>query len=308
MLSFKPLKENASRHIASIEDSKGNFKETLWFTELEDEYDKPVDNFAEEMKQYTTSDSTPQDFRLKKGYKLSILPSNPVDNLQRESIAIFGAPGSGKTWQINNYVANYHLMYPRNKIDYYSANDQDASFDEETERHINRKKLWDVNGIIDVKQSGDSLIIFDDVLDVVVPIDPMDVYGEEYFQASLRDQLRMQKDCDAKAKSVNGYLNKSVVNILNLGRKYNINCIVVYHELRSGKPATFVVNLSSCCLLFPYLESRQTLMDYLKDRLSFSKQDIKQFEQEKFFNHNFMYLNKAGKRFYFTPNHFKFLT
>lgn len=307
MLSFKPLKENRSRHIASIEDKGGNCLETLWLTELKDRYDQLDSNFAEEMKKYVTEDSTPENFFMKKGYKLSILPSNYVTDLHRDSIAIFGVPGSGKTWQINNYITNYKALHPRNKVYYYSINKQDESMDEVIEEMITRVKLWEVDSVIDVMKEANTLHIFDDVVDANISIDPRDVYGEEYTLASFKDQIKMQKDCIEKAKMVRYYINQSASNILLLGRKYHIGCMIVYHELRGGKAPTTVVNLSSGCWLFPYTESRDTVCDYIKQRLSFSRKHIKELESEVFYPHDFMCVNKAGKRYYFTPNHFKFL-
>lgn len=309
MLSFKPIKANASRHIASIEDKDGNFKELIYFTELS-RVDKVTDNnFEEELKQYTTPSSTIKDFHMNNDHQLTIMPSNDTKGLQRETVSVFGKSGSGKSYQINNYIMNYHTLKPRNKIFYFSVNDikRDESIDDATREFITQVDLLAIDAVMDVKDFENSLVVFDDVLDVTVPIRPDLLFGERYTLGNVTERSKMERECSKRAESIKSSLHLSVKNILNLGRKYNISCIAVYHKLRSGSESTFLVEESSSCWLYPYTATKKPLMGFLEERLSLSKEDAKEIAQEKFYQWEFLYLNNSGKLFYFTPNHFKFL-
>lgn len=308
MLSFKPLKEKASRHIATIENSTGDVKECIFFTELSRGEHKPTNSFEEDLKQYVTEDSTPTDFRMKDDFKLSILPSNDTTGLQRETVSVFGKSGSGKSWQIKNYIRNYNLLRPKNKIFFYSMNrlENDTSYDEDLLEKITQIDLMSVDCAVDPEYYRDSLFIFDDVLDVKISISPASVFPG-YKTANLQERSKMEKECDKKSTSVKSLLNASVKNILNLGRKYNISCIAVYHKLKSGMDSTFVVEESSSCWLYPYTASKKTIASFLEERLSFSKDDSEKISNEQFFQYDFLYINNSGKLFYFTPNHFMIL-
>ena len=311
MLSFKPLKDNASRHIASIEDNEGKIAELLYFTELsrDEEETTQASGFAGELTKYTLPGSSPTDFHMKRDYKLSIIPSNNIKGLQRETVSIFGKSGSGKSWQIKNYIRNYHLLKPKNDIFFLSLNKlaDDESFDEDLCDIIQQVNLRSINKALSPKDFENSLFIFDDILDVNMSLDPEDVFGEQYQRAGFKDQVKMEKDCEAKTSAIKIFLNKTVQNILNQGRKYNVSCLAVYHKMKSGPSSVFLVEESSSCWLYPYGASKRTIASFLEERLSLSKDDTASLAKEKFYQYDFLSVNNSGKIYYFTPNHFKFL-
>lgn len=310
MLSFKPLLPGRSRHVASIDDSEGNTQQLLFFTEVGRKETIPENNFEEELKEYVEEDSTPQDFRVKEQYKLNIVPSNNITGLQRETISVFGKSGSGKSWQIKNYIRNYKLLHPGNNVYFYSLNklENDPSYDEDLLENITQIDLMSVDCAILPENYKDSLFVFDDVLDVKFSLSPAEVFGLQYRLADIATKSRLERECNKKATSIKSFLNESVKNILNLGRKYNASCIAVYHKLRSGIESTFAVEESSACWLYPYTATKQALHSFMAERLSFSKDDIKAFaKNEEFYQYDFLCINNAGKLFYFTPNHFKFV-
>lgn len=309
MLSFKALIPKRSRHIASIEDVEGETKEIVFFTEIARGEKIPTNNFEEELKKYTEEGSTVEDFKLKDEYRFNIIPSNTITGFQRETVAILGQNGSGKSWQIKNYIRNYSLLRPGNKIFFYSLNklENDPTYDKDLLEKITQIDLMSVDCAILPEKFQDSLIIFDDVLDVKFSLSPAEVYGLEYQQADLTKKKKLADVCDKKSTSIKTFLNESLVNVINLGRKYNVSCISVFHKLKSGVDSTFAVEQSSSCWLYPYVESKQTLCGFLFDRLSFSREDVKEFSKEKFYQYDFLYINRGGKLFYFTPNHFKFI-
>lgn len=309
MLSFNPIIRGASRHVASIEDRSGETKELIFFTERSRlEPDAAPTTFSKDLQKYIAS-GTPDDFKLKPEYLLNIVPSNEITGLQRETVSIFGKSGSGKSWQIKNYIRNYSLIHPGNQIYFYSMNKlaNDPSYDESLRKKITQINLLSVDCAIDVERFQDSLIILDDVLDVKFSLSPVEVFGEEYQRANLTQKSKMERECKQKSESIRSFLNESVQNILNLGRKYNISCIAVYHKLRSGIHSTFAVEESSSCWLYPYTATKDALHGFLKQRLSFSKADLKQIEETEFFQYDFLYVNNAGKLFWFTPNRFKII-
>lgn len=310
MLSFFPFKDlgNTSRHIAAIRDREGVTKECIFFTELSRGEKAPANDFAQQLAQYTVEGSTPEDFRMKDEYCLDILPSNGIKGLQRETVSVFGKSGSGKSWQIKNYIRNYLLLHPSNRVYFYSMNllRNDPSYEEDLVEKITQIDLLSVDCPIDPSKYPNTLFVFDDVLDVKVSISPQ-THFPNYANLPLNERTKLERECDKKAGSVKGLLNASVKNILNLGRKYNVSCISVYHKLKSGIDSTFIVEESSSCWLFPYTASKKTLASFLEERLSFSKEDSERIAREKFYQYDFLYVNSAGKHFIFTPNRFLFL-
>lgn len=298
-----------SRHVASIEDLEGDVKELIFFTEVSRKEKTPENNFSEELKPYVEDGYTVSDFKVTDDYRLNIVPSNNITGLQRETVAVFGKSGSGKSWQIKNYIRNYCMLNPGNKVRFYSLNklENDPSYDADLLKKIIQIDLMSVDCAIHPEKYPDSLFIFDDVLDVKFSLSPSDVFGLQYRTADMTAKSKMERDCNRRAVSIKAFLNESVKNILNLGRKYDTSCIAVYHKLRSGIESTFVVEESSSCWLYPYTATKQALSSFMMERLSFSKEDIKAFSTEEFYQYDFLYINTAGKLFYFTPNHFKFV-
>lgn len=309
MLSFKPLIPGASRHVAAIQDQQNNTKEMIFFTEVGRNAKLPANTFAKDLEQYVEPGFAVTDFKMLEGFKLAILPSNPIDGLPRETVSIFGKSGSGKSWQMKNYISNYAMMHPDNPIYFYSLNrlQNDPSYPEELREKITQIDLMTVDCAILPEHFSNALFVFDDVLDVTASISPAEMFGEEYLTADITARSRMERECDKKAQSIRACLNASVKNILNLGRKYGCSALLGYHKLRSGSAATYAVEESSSCWLYPHSATKSALASFLQERLSFSKQDVQELEKEEFFQFDFLSINNSGKLFFFTPNHFKFL-
>ena len=131
MLSFKKVNDS-SRHIATIINREANKSEELiFFSELGRFESINNDEFERKVKKYKAENVENDDtLILKNEYKFELVPSNSVSNLERETIAIFGKSGSGKSFTIKKYIKNYLKIFPKNKVYYISLNDifKDESF------------------------------------------------------------------------------------------------------------------------------------------------------------------------------------
>lgn len=125
MFSFEPLtdKENKtrSRSFAAIKEMKtGKIEEVLYFTNesRDDDFDSDQveKDFDEKMSKFKKEEL------LDRKYRYQIVPaSDIVTGFSRETIYCCGKNGSGKTYQINQYVQKYHTFFPDNKILYVST-------------------------------------------------------------------------------------------------------------------------------------------------------------------------------------------
>jgi hypothetical protein len=97
------------------------------------------------------------------------------------------------------------------------------------------------------------------------------------------------------------YIRQSVTNILKNGRKRKLSIVVVDHRLNSG-PFTFdVITQCSSFWLFPYANnSKDSLITWLRNKLSFGKSEAEAVASLTFYQFDFLFINKAGKKFCMT--------
>jgi chromosomal replication initiation ATPase DnaA len=121
MFSFREINKS-SRTFGYLEEvATKEAKELLYFTDhqREDDTTEAEKESREEMAKYMN----PSDGSLKNKFQFKILPNIDFkDGFERDTVYCCGGPGSGKTWQIANYIENYHRFYPDHKILYVSAN------------------------------------------------------------------------------------------------------------------------------------------------------------------------------------------
>lgn len=312
MFSIEQVNKN-SRHVAYIYNKeKKKIKDYIFFTDLtvqedrDNKYKEQSDEFHDIMKKYSENIlDTELDYkwRLKPEYELKLLPSNYTKTVERECISVIGKSGSGKSYFINQYIADYMKLNPKNMVYYVSLNDitKDTSF--KKHKNLRQIKISDISNVLDVSLYPDSLFVFDDILDVKPSIDLSEYFDEKTLKSmSLKEKVTQTRLLERKMIQIISFIKESAINIHNLGRKYHISCISVFHKGKSGQVSSFVASESTSVVLYPHGIPKQTLNDYLVDRLSLSKDTAKYITSLKTYLYSFLYINTTGRTFFITPD------
>jgi len=154
---------------------------------------------------------------------LEIIPrSGKVKGHENDIIYLTGSSGGGKSYIARTFACNYHRMFPRNRIYYFTMSDESKLPDSERIfmakmpdskirynewlgliRHYVDKKI--INKKFNLENDfSNSLVIFDDFL---------------YFQNENK------KDNEELMDYLVGHLTK----IMNLGRKIRVSCVITSH-------------------------------------------------------------------------------
>lgn len=168
---------------------------------------------------------------------LEIIPrSGLVKGNENDVIYITGGSGSGKSYVTRTYACNYHRMFPKNRIYYFTTSDESRLPDAEKvimgkmqdsniryhewlrlERfHVDEKltkKKFDLE-----RDFANSLVIFDDFL---------------YFQSENKKQNEMIME----------YIVGMVKRIINLGRKIRVSCVITSHLVYEQKNPDLYKNI-----------------------------------------------------------------
>lgn len=315
MLTFEPINK-LSRHVAYIGDNENEkIFQYLFFTELtereeeRDTYAKEREEFLKELKEYV-EDIDENNLKLKSDYQFYLIPSNKTKTLERECILVAGKSGSGKSFYIKQYLNSYSQLYPKNKMYYISLNkiSNDKSFDESLRKKITQIDLDTVNDVIDFSVYKNCIFIFDDILDVKASIKL-----EDHFPKAAIEKMNLKQRNDAirqlskRMDNLTFFLKESAINIHNLGRKNGISILSVFHKPKSGFLSSFISSESTSCVLYPHGIPRQSLKDYLIERLSLSKENANEILTLKTFQYSFLSVNTTGRLFYITPTRIKLL-
>ena len=329
MFSIKEINQ-ASRSFGYLEEvATKEAKEILYFTtRVRDDgiTEKVIDECEQELQKYYQGNEA-----LPSKYQFRILPCIDFkEGFERDAVYCCGGPGSGKTWQIANYIQNYHKFYPENQILYVSANniENDASLDRVLslkrtvidpktkkpveERVLKQINLLSVESAIDHQEWKDTLFIFDDIIDMKPTVNINEVIAQlteeekkKFMKngCTLKEKESLENYTLRKMKRCIGYIRDSITNLLKGGRKQRISLIIVDHKLNSGPATCDFISQCSSFWLFPYANnSKESLKTWLRGKISFDKEEAATIAEIEFYQFDFLFINKAGKKFCMTPD------
>lgn len=151
----------------------------------------------------------------------------PNINKGFESIYVFGASGSGKSYFSSEYALSYRRLFPNNKIYFFSQKTNDDSYTSHISNDGKRIRIDDILNMvyIDIVKFAQSdvnvirdfrncLMIFDDIL---------------YFD----DRNTIEKVC------------RAVIQVLTLGRSNHIYCVITAHLIYQIKNRDLYMNIQN---------------------------------------------------------------
>lgn len=168
---------------------------------------------------------------------LEIVPKNgKVQGRENDLIYITGASGGGKSYVARTFACNYHRMFPKNKIYYFTMSDESKLPDSEKvwmakmpdsevryhtwmdlkRYHVDSTLL---NHKFDLENDfAKSLVIFDDFM---------------YFESGKKKENEELME----------FIISHVLRILNLGRKIRVSCIITSHLIYEQKNPDLYKNI-----------------------------------------------------------------
>jgi hypothetical protein len=154
---------------------------------------------------------------LENGGKFLPIPLEKAN--QRDFVLVSGPSGSGKSYWTGQYIKTYHTLHPENEIFIFSKKDSDDSFDKFD--YVNRIDLDSIldGDELDCKDFTNSLVIFDDI--------------ENILDKQIKDAVYKLKD-----------------NLAETGRSENIFMIVCSHQAMNYKTTRIDLNESNKFVIF----------------------------------------------------------
>lgn len=207
---------------------------------------------------------------------LEILPRKPNVGTENENIFVCGASGSGKTYVLRTYACNYKRLHPTNKIYMITQSKEEKLPDSckvftATMRDSKRtyaefldlqyidaytyfKDKKDDEQVLDITRDyKECLVIFDDFV---------------YFAGKNKNETKTMRD----------NINLMILQILNLGRKIGVSCLITSHLLYDRKYNELFQNIYSeinkLCFSPDNINKRQ-LSYILKSYFSFNGLEIR---------------------------------
>jgi hypothetical protein len=173
---------------------------------------------------------------------------NPLT--ERQVIYITGQSGSGKSYWIAQYGAEYHKMYPKRSIYLFSSLSDDKSIDS-------------IKGLKRVK------------------IGP-DLMNEELTAEDFKDSLVLFDDTDCITdKAMRTKVNRIMGSVLETGRHFNTSCIVSSHLACSGADTKRILNEAQKIIFFPASIGAAKLKYLLESYSSLDKEQQKKLKKIK---------------------------
>jgi hypothetical protein len=180
--------------------------------------------------------------------KSGVIQHTPNKNKERDILYVFGQSGSGKSYYVKEYAAEYKKMYPKNDIFLFTTVDDVSTIDEIKKLikiDMNKPEFLDID--IPLEEFKDSLVIFDDVDNI--------------------DNKALKK----KLWSVMG-------NLLTKGRHYNVSAVVTYHVSAGGNETKLILNESNSLTFFPAAMGGRNMKYILDGYLGLDKAQIKKIK------------------------------
>lgn len=170
---------------------------------------------------------------------------NPEE--ERKVYHIAGMSGSGKSTFVSEVIDNYHKLFPKNKVWFFSNKPSDPAIDKH--KFVVRVELNEelVDDPIDLEELRDSLVVYDDV---------------EYV----------------KDKGVSSELDRIRDLILQQGRSYHISFAYITHLLNNYKESRIILNECHCSVLFPRMTTTYSLKYLLEKYYGMKKEDIEKLK------------------------------
>lgn len=170
----------------------------------------------------------------------------PDPETERQIIYVFGPSGSGKSYYSKLYIKQWQKQNPDGEVYLFSSLQDDESLDEVKPKRIEiDKKL--VNDPIDTEMFKDCMVIFDDI----------DVIRDKAIKEAIYDVL-------------NG--------ILEIGRHFNISCVLTNHLPSNGKDTRRILNECHSITYFPHAGAGRQQRYFLEN---YAGLDIKEMKRIK---------------------------
>jgi hypothetical protein len=173
----------------------------------------------------------------------------PDPEVERQIIYVFGPSGSGKSYYSKMYIKQWKKQNPGGEVFLFSSLDDDESLDDIKPQRIKiDKKL--VNEPIDTEVFKDSMVIFDDI----------DVIRDKDIKEAIYDILN---------------------SILEIGRHFNINCILTNHLPSNGKDTRRILNECHSITYFPHSGAGRQQRYFLENYAGLDIKEMKKIKKMK---------------------------
>jgi GTPase SAR1 family protein len=173
----------------------------------------------------------------------------PDPEMERQIIYVFGPSGSGKSYYSKMYIKEWQKQNKKGRVYLFSSLVDDESLDDiKPKRIILDKKL--VDDPIDTEMFKDCMVIFDDI----------DVIRDREIKEAVYDIL-------------NG--------ILEIGRHFNINCILTNHLPSNGKDTRRILNECHSITYFPHAGAGRQQRYFLENYAGLDVKEMKRIKQMK---------------------------
>jgi hypothetical protein len=170
----------------------------------------------------------------------------PDPQLERQIIYIFGPSGSGKSYYSRKYIEQWKKKHKDGKVYLFSSLKDDVSLDAIKPLRIKiDSKL--VDEPLDAEMFEDCMVIFDDI----------DVIREKDVKEAVYDILNA---------------------ILEIGRHFNIDCILTNHLPSNGKDTRRILNECHSITYFPHAGAGRQQKYFLE---SYAGLDVKEMKKIK---------------------------
>ena len=310
MFSLKKLTDD-SRTVGVIRDKKDKkIMELIYFTERSRDLDESKCNFEKDVARYALKDRNGY-FCFFTDYEVEMAPHNKVTQRFPRFVNYYIAKSnSGKSYQIAQYIRHYLKAHPKNNVFYASANPltNDQNYSDLIEK-VKEIDLMSLESVIDFKELKDCLFVFDDCDSMFSTslTDLDDRLTEQNVKTlSVTEKNKALKMLKNKSEDVRYYLNESIKSLLNCGRKNNISVINVAHKYNDGPFQMMMISESTGIVLFPYTTTSAIFGNFLLNKLSFSKAEVKCIQNNiQFYQYDFFYVNNSGSRFIMTNDRLK---
>lgn len=270
-----------------------------------------------------------KELKLKPEYEFAYCPPDFGKNKQRLTSFIVGKAGSGKSFQVANFLKYYHHMYPKNKIYFVSCADirADSSFTDLVAKKSFRKmcipvNLYSFRSKLEFKEFDNCIFVFDDVLDVKIPVslenvafeflktkmNARDIKVNQVYECIEREKRKLSQMAFADAKLIKINILEAMNSLLKNGRKNGISVMVTEHKLFAGPNSTEVLSEMDNVMLFPYGNtSDETLIRFLREKLSLGLTQAREIVKKQYMKFQFLMINVDGANFEMTSNSLKLL-
>jgi hypothetical protein len=173
----------------------------------------------------------------------------PDPETERQIIYVFGPSGSGKSFYSKQYIKQWRKQKNKNEVYLFSSLDDDESLDDIKPKRIKiDEKL--VNQPIETEMFKDSMVIFDDI----------DVIKDKNIKEAVYDIL-------------NG--------ILEIGRHFNIDCILTNHLPSNGKDTRRILNECHSITYFPNAGAGRQVRYFLENYAGLDLKEMKRIKKMK---------------------------